>query len=138
MSAELPLWYGRERGTDLAAFIELDIEAPDAGSGERAFAVLGLLSPALTVAPIIAISQPPIIVTVLVGLVFAAWLALGSWAVLLVGGEEEPPPWAEGMVTALVWLGRVTVWPIVILSGAIVLIIVIGLIGAFVAASDRR
>jgi hypothetical protein len=140
MSAELPLWFGRERGTDL--FEVIDFEADDAldeGGGlldSVGAGLLGFLAPLAVIALVIAAGQLSVGAMVVLAMAGAAWLTAGLVAAWLVAFSEEAPPWARATVAVLVALGTIIGWAFVVAS--VVLLLVIVLMVVFGLASDRR
>lgn len=140
MTTQLPLWYGRERGTDVATLVDFDVSdaAEDAGGRDLMAGILGLLVPVAIVALVMACGQLPIGAMVILGMAGAAWLTTGLAAAWLVAfSEEETPPWAEAFVTILVALGTITAIALAIASVvAVVVVLLIVIVG--LTSSDRR
>jgi hypothetical protein len=140
MASELPLWYGRPRGTDLSDLVGWVDEAAESPAGGRdvAAGVLGFLIPLAIVMCTMAAGQLPIAAMALLGLAGVAWLGAGLAAAwLLAFSEEEAPPWAETFVAVLVGLGHIIIVAAAIASVVAVLLFLIMLVMAL-ASSDRR
>ena len=140
MSADLPLWFGSERGTDLSALVEFD-DADDDGEGgglidDFAAGLLGLLLRLVPLALAIGSGEVPIPAAVLLGAAGAAWLAAGlvaAWQVAFL--DEDAPLWATGFVAFRVTLGKIIAIASVVIA---VLFLVAMLIGMMAAASSDR
>ena len=140
MAAELPLWFGQARGTDISPLIDLDADVVEdhGGGNDVAAGILGLLVPLAIVACTMASGQLPIAAMVTLGLAGAAWLSAGLAAAFLVAfSEEETPPWAEAFTTILVGLGHIIIIAAAIASVVAVLLFFIVLIMGL-ASADRR
>jgi hypothetical protein len=139
MSTEQPIWFGRERGTDLSALIDLEDGEPAEGRGlldDVTAGLLGLVVPLAIIALVIGAGQLPIEAMAVLALAGAAWLAAGVSAAWLVSFSDEAPPWARAMAAVLVALGKVIGWTIVV--GSIVLLVVVVAMLIFGLTSDRR
>jgi hypothetical protein len=139
VSAELPLWFGRERGTDLSGLVELEDDEPEGHGGlldDVTAGLLGLVVPLAVVALVIAAGHLPLAASAALALAGAAWLASGVAAAWLVSSSDEAPPWARAMAEVLVALGKVIGWAIVVASILFLVVVVAMLI--FGLASDRR
>ena len=139
MSTELPIWFGRERGTDLSALIDLEDGEPAEGRGlldDVTAGLLGLVVPLAIIALVIAAGQLPIEAMVALAVAGAAWLGGGVAAAWLVSFSDEAPPWARAMAAVLVALGKVIGWALIVAS--IVLLVVVVAMLIFGLASDRR
>ena len=141
MSAQLPLWFGRERGTDLYEVIDWDAQDAVEEEGSSLFGgvgagLLGLLVPLAVIALVIAAGQLPIAAMVVLAMAGAAWLTTGLAAAWLVAFSDEAPPWAQATTAVLVALGTIIGWAFVVAS--VVLLLVIVLMVVFGLASDRR
>jgi apolipoprotein N-acyltransferase len=139
MNAELPLWFGRERGTDLSALIDLEDGEPAEGRGlldDVTAGLLGLVIPLAVIALAIAAGHLPLAASIGLALAGAAWLAAGGSAAWLVSFSGEAPPWAQAMAAVLVGLGKVIGWALIVAS--IVLLVVVVAMLIFGMASDRR
>jgi len=139
MAAELPLWFGRERGTDLSALIELEDDEPEGHGGlldDVTAGLLGLVVPLAIIALVIAAGKLPIEAMAVLARAGAAWLAAGVSAAWLVSFADEAPPWAQAMAAVLVTLGKVIGWALIVASVVLLVVVVAMLI--FGLASDRR
>jgi hypothetical protein len=139
MAAELPLWFGQARGTDLSALIDLDADdSEDRGGGrDVAAGVLGFIVPLAIVVSSMGSGQLPIAAMVILGLVGLAWLGAGLAACLVAFSEEETPPWAEAFITILVGLGHIIIIAAAIATVVAVLLFFIVLVMGL-ASSDSR
>jgi hypothetical protein len=137
----LPLWYGRQRGTDLSALIAIDDDYDDeegGGINEVTAGIVGLLAPAALVAVVLASGCLPLAVAVLLGAVGAAWLGLGLAATWLVTfSDEDQPPWAGAVVAVLVGLGRIIVFVAFVVSLLVLLFMLIAFFAAMMSSDNR-
>lgn len=140
MSAQLPLWFGRERGVDLSGLVDWeDEDGADDGPGlldGAGAAVLGFAVPLAIIALVLAAGQLPMYAMVMLGIAGAAWLTGGLAAGWLVTFSEDAPGWARTAVAVMTQMGKVVALMFIIASVVILLALVAGLILAM--ASDRR
>jgi hypothetical protein len=139
VSAELPLWFGRERGTDLSALVELEDDEPEGPGGllnDVTAGLLGLIVPLAIIALAIGAGHLPLAASIGLALAGAAWLAAGVAAAWLVSFSDEAPPWAQATAAVLVALGKIIGW--IFIVGSILLLVVVIATLIFGLASDRR
>ena len=142
MATELPLWFGRERGTDLTALVEWDdpVEEGDGGGiiDDFAAGLLGLLAPVAFLALIVGTASLPIMATAALVGVAILWLGGGIASAVIVGMNEDGAPcWAAAFARVLIVTGKI------IAFGTVVTVVLIGLamlLGVIIAAlaSDSR
>lgn len=136
-----PLWYGRERGTDLSALIAIDDDFDDeegGGINEVTAGIVGLLAPAALVAAVLASGCLPLAVAILLGAGGAAWLGFGLTAVWLVTfSDEDQPPWAGALVALLVGLGRIIVFVAFVVSLLVLLFMLIAFFAAMISSDSN-
>lgn len=142
MASELPLWFGRERGTDLAALVEWDdpVEESDGGGFIDDFAagLLGLLAPGALLALIVGTASLPVAGIAALVAVAILWLGGGIASAITVGmSEDDAPFWAAAFTRVLIVTGKI------IAFGTVVTVVLIGLamlLGVIIAAlaSDSR
>lgn len=140
MSVDLPLWFGRERGTDLSALADWDEDVDGETGGwfdEFAAGLLGLLAPVALIALLIGSAQLPLAAMVGLVLLGGAWLASGVLAAWLVhSSEDEAPLWASVFVHVIVILGKIIAFASIIIAALVLLAMLLMIIVG--AASDRR
>lgn len=140
MSAQLPLWFGRERGVDLSSLVDWEDEGSShEGSGvldDVGAGMLGFTLPLAIIALAIALGQLPMWAMVLLGIGGAAWLMTGVRAAWIVAFSEEQPSWVRATVAIMVGLGKVLALAFIIASVVLVLVLIAMII--FGLASDRR
>ncbi len=138
MAANLPLWYGRERGTSLVSLVDFD-EGTEVEVGfldrmsDRLFGwindfhagVVGFFVPFLTliIATSAAAATSPALAAAL-ALAALAWAAGAGYAAWRVSADgEEAPSWATGILKALITFGRILIVSWII--GTVVAVIVV-------------
>ena len=127
MASNLPLWYGRERGTSLVSLVDFD-EAPEADGGlldkmgnwlfgwinDPIAGVVGFFWPLLVLLMAVAAaahSSPALAAALaLAALCWAVIVGTAAWRIAADG--EEAPAWATGLIAILVTFGRtlIVVW----------------------------
>lgn len=143
MASNLPLWYGRERGTSLASLVTFDEEPDDRGGflerlGDRLFGnladlpcgVVGFFVPFLALATATgAASAASAGLAAALALALLAWTsgcAAAAWRAWREG--DSAPAWARGIVAVLVAFGRVVIVIAIVASIVAVLVALLSLI----------
>jgi hypothetical protein len=136
MSSELPLWFGRERGTDLSALVEWEEEeALESGGNDFAVGLLGLLAPLALLALALSAMSLPLVASIGLIALGVLWFAAGSIAGAATALTEDPPVLATVFSQILVTIGKIIAFASLLFIVIFAVAMLLGLVAA-VFASD--